>query len=93
MIPARLNTNFLKSERFTPWKRFQLWANRRAFAHPSTILKMFVARALVAGLGSVGWGVTGAVALSAIAVGLLLGGEYIKHCGYVALGIASGGFL
>lgn len=92
MIPARLNINILK-DRSSPWERFQRWTSTKVFAHPSTILKMFVARALVAGLGSVGWGVTGAVALSVVAVGLLLGGEYIKHCGYVALGIVSGGIL
>ena len=93
MIPARINTNFLKSERFTPWKRLQLWAGQKVFAHPTTILKMFAARLLVPLIGPVGWGITGAIALSVMVTGCLLGGEYLKHCGYIALGIVSGGFL
>lgn len=93
MIPARINTNFLKSPRFTPGKRLQLWASQKVFAHPTTILKLFVARSLVALLGPVGWGVTGAIALSVMATGCLLGGEYLKHCGYIALGIVTGGWL
>ena len=93
MIPARLNINLMKSERFTPWKRFQLWAGQRVPARPSTIFKMLAARLLIASLGPVGWGATSLVALSLITTGLVLGGEYTKHCGYVALGVVFGGLF
>lgn len=93
MIPARLTINLMKSERFTPWKRFQLWAAQKVAARPSTIFKMFFARLLVASLGPVGWGTTSLVALSVIVTGLVLGGEYAKHCGYVAVGVVFGGLF